>query len=622
MVRRPTHTKLEQRVKTFMRAEEALRESLGNQTYQFIGLLEPDGTLLEANKTALQYIGARKSDVLGKPLWETPWWIHSQEQQCRLQEAVTEAATGKSIHFEATHLLPDSSLIYVDFSLRPVREETGKTALLIAEGQDITDRKATEDALRRSENAARALLNGTMDRAMLLDRDGMMLAVNGKRAFGKRVEEIIGTCVFDYFPHDLAQLRKAKFLEAISTRRPVRFEDSFRGRFVDHNLYPILDAGGEVVQVAVHVRDITDYKVAMSRLEDRTNDLTESEAKYRTLVENIPVVVYRIGPSGRILFVNHFVEEMFGYTPEEIMKNPELWRQMIFPKDGPLVKELRLRSLTEGKEFSAEYRVRHKKGHLLYVAEHAIPVRSASGRVHSVDGFIMDVTSRVKLQERLVRAEELKTISEVSARLAHEIRNPLVSVGGFARRLLSTISPGDPNRAKVEIIAKEAGRMEAILRMILSYIQPLELHMSPADPNDLVKAALAGLRHEIGLSKVNLVIQLAPELPNISVDREHIVHVVEVLVRNALNQISGNTTLFVSTAREEGMFSLSFRYPVEMSPDEVDHFFYPFKWTQAAHEVVDLPLTKILVDKHGGTINVSLVRAGEIFVQVLLPFRP
>ena len=232
----------------------------------------------------------------------------------------------------------------------------------------------------------------------------------------------------------------------------------------------------------------------------------------------------------------------------------------------------------------------------------------------------MDVTDRVKLQKRLIRAEEIKTIGEVSARLAHEIRNPLVSVGGFARRVLSTMSPHDPNRTRMEIIVKEAERMETILRMILSYIQPIELHLSPCDPNSLVEAALGALSHEIRMSNVTVSLQLAPTLPQVSVDRERMEHVVKVLVRNALNQISDHATLHVSTAREEGMFDLSIRYFVEMPSDDVEHFFYPFKWTKAAHEIADLPLTKILVDKHGGSIKVRLEQPGELTVQVLLPF--
>ena len=172
-------------------------------------------------------------------------------------------------------------------------------------------------------------------------------------------------------------------------------------------------------------KQIESYAAVLEvRVQERTADLIESEEKYRTLVENVPLVVYRMRPDGEIVFVNQFVEELFGYTSTEIFRNPKIWDDQVYEQDRAKVLEMRARSFREGKEFISEYRVQHKNGHIVYVMDHAIPFTAERGQVASVDGIIMDVTGRVKLQEKLVRSEELKTISEVSARLAHEIRNP------------------------------------------------------------------------------------------------------------------------------------------------------------------------------------------------------
>ena len=380
MTIKPTYEELERRVRGLekerakrVRIEKALRESerrlraIFHQTYQFVGLLKPDGTVIDTNKTALQFSGAKRSDVIGKPFWETPWWTHSPELQGKLRAAIRRAAEGEFVRFEVTHLAANGSLRYVDFSLKPVRDKAGKIVLLVPEGRDITDSKATVEALRRSENTAQALLNATMDMALLIDRDGIVLAINRMRAhaFGKSEDEIVGKCVFDFFPDDVAPSRRMWLLRLIQSRSAVRFEDSVGGRFYEHCLYPILDKEGEVTQVAIHVRDLTDYKVAMVRLEERTNELMESETKYRTLVENIPIVVYRMDSTGRILFVNRFVDDMFGYTPDEILRSPEVWQQgvWVYPEDRPTVEEFRQKSVTEGNEFITEYRVRHKKDH-------------------------------------------------------------------------------------------------------------------------------------------------------------------------------------------------------------------------------------------------------------------
>jgi signal transduction histidine kinase len=238
--------------------------------------------------------------------------------------------------------------------------------------------------------------------------------------------------------------------------------------------------------------------------------------------------------------------------------------------------------------------------------------------------FVNEFLSRMIIERNKQQQRELKTLNEISARLAHEFRNPLMSAGGFARRLFTSMSPEDPNRAKAEIIVKEVGRLETILRMILNYMKPLELNRSPIDPNQLVKAALQSMATEIEERKTRLDLQLDPELPEISADREFMTRVIKVLLKNAMNQMPDGATLSIATLQEDKMFKLVMRYPVlQMSSDGVEDFFYPFTTTRVAQDVqpdtVDLPKSKILVEKHGGQVNVGLQSSGEILVQVSLP---
>ena len=81
---------------------------------------------------------------------------------------------------------------------------------------------------------------------------------------------------------------------------------------------------------------------------------------------------------------------------------------------------------------------------MLYVMDHAQPILDEEGNVESVDGFMLNVTDRHSLEQQVIQTEELRTLSEISERLAHEIRNPLVAAGGFARRMLNTLSDEDP----------------------------------------------------------------------------------------------------------------------------------------------------------------------------------
>jgi PAS domain S-box-containing protein len=115
-----------------------------DQAYPLLWLLSVDGTLLEANRTAVIFGGVEDSDVIGRPFWETPWWTHSQELQNNIRLAVQRASNGDLVRFEATTPAVDGNPHYVDFSIKPVAGETGGVVLLMSEARDITERKRAE----------------------------------------------------------------------------------------------------------------------------------------------------------------------------------------------------------------------------------------------------------------------------------------------------------------------------------------------------------------------------------------------------------------------------------------------------------------------------------------------
>jgi PAS domain S-box-containing protein len=143
-------------------ASERRFRGIFDHTFEFIGLLSPDGTLLEANQTALNAAGIRAADVVGKPFWDTRWWSHAPDLQERLRQAVRASAAGDIVRFEATHPSADGRLRAVDFSLKPVRDDHGEVVLLIPEGRDVTDRKQAQHALEESREQLRCLADGLL----------------------------------------------------------------------------------------------------------------------------------------------------------------------------------------------------------------------------------------------------------------------------------------------------------------------------------------------------------------------------------------------------------------------------------------------------------------------------
>lgn len=133
--------------------EEELRQSyqqvraLLDGAYSFVGLLKPDGTLIEVNRTALDFVGATRGQVVGRPFWDTPWWSDPPSRD-RLREAIREGRAGRFCRFETLHPDRNGALHWVDFSLSPIRDDEGKVVYLVPEGRDITDAKRALDALR------------------------------------------------------------------------------------------------------------------------------------------------------------------------------------------------------------------------------------------------------------------------------------------------------------------------------------------------------------------------------------------------------------------------------------------------------------------------------------------
>ena len=137
-------------------AERASRENeiryraVFNQTYQFMGVIEPDGTVVEVNQTALDFVNVRRDSVIGKPFWETPWWSHSAEAQEILRKCIADAAAGRAATSKVEHISYDGQQRMVDFSIKPLRDESGRIIYLIPEGHDVTERDIAEKRLQQT----------------------------------------------------------------------------------------------------------------------------------------------------------------------------------------------------------------------------------------------------------------------------------------------------------------------------------------------------------------------------------------------------------------------------------------------------------------------------------------
>lgn len=143
-------------------AEASLRDSerktraIVNQSRQFIGLLDTKGNLLEANRTALEFVGATEADVLGRPFWDTPWWKDDAAMRMQLRQAIERAAAGERCRFEASIPAPTGEVHLFDATLTPVHNDENKVIWIVPEGHNITEERKSERAMIDAKNAAEA----------------------------------------------------------------------------------------------------------------------------------------------------------------------------------------------------------------------------------------------------------------------------------------------------------------------------------------------------------------------------------------------------------------------------------------------------------------------------------
>ena len=243
-----------------------------------------------------------------------------------------------------------------------------------------------------------------------------------------------------------------------------------------------------------------------------------------------------------------------------------------------------------------------------------------------MDGIVLDVTARKELQEKIVQAEELETLSQVSARLAHEIRNPLTSVGGLTRRLLKTFKASDPRREKSELIVEEVKRLEKILKMMTAYIEPRSIQLRDCDLNEVVAKAVQKINAECRNQAFSVKLYLGENIQPIKLDFELFEKVLTNLMKNAFYRMKKKGSIEVSTGKGDEYATVTLAYRVSfISDDDIEDFFYPFVIDYPFpkgvpdKDIMDIPICRVLIHKHGGIVNVNKENENIVKITISLP---
>ncbi|MBM4141087.1 MAG: PAS domain S-box protein [Nitrospira sp.] len=247
------------------------------------------------------------------------------------------------------------------------------------------------------------------------------------------------------------------------------------------------------------------------------------------------------------------------------------------------------------------------------------PIFNSSGEFIGTVHVARDITEIKKLQEKLVLSERMAALGEVAAKVAHDIRNPLVSVGGFARRLEKKL---DGNlKEYASIIVNETARLESILNEILSFVRGAKLEKEMVNMNELVDEGISLMKSEFDERHIVLVKEFAMS-HEIYADPNSIKEALLNVLTNAVQAIGSNGTLFVNTYMSDDSAVIEVKDTGKGISDEVLPFIFdPFFTTKVSGTGLGLTITHKIIEKHNGRIEVeSKVNRGSTF-KVFLPLK-
>ena len=381
-----------------------------------------------------------------------------------------------------------------------------------------------------------------------------------------------------------------------------------------HSLNTMLNSLRERrLQIEEHARTLE------LRVQERTADLVSSEEKYRTLVDNLPLGVYRILSDGTIEFINPYLIDTLGFDPDDMVGKRFFWQKKVWGRDKTESEAIMDVLKKDAEGFLEERVVEDKQGRKHVFMDQAIPFWDESGDLRWFEGIMVDITELKRLQEKALRTEEVRLLGEISARFAHEMRNPLATVGGFAHRLQDSLSDNEQQKRFAEIIVDEVARLEDILKSILSSIKPFSLNMVTVDVNEIILSSVKEEADRMTEKKIQLETALSPSIPNIQGDGDFLKQAFGCILKNEVINMPEGGKLSIGTDSEGNNVVATIRHDAKgLASEDLTQFFFPRFTGKAETTIHDLPLAKVVIHRHGGKVDVF--RDGkDVVLRIELP---
>jgi PAS domain S-box-containing protein len=530
----------------------------------------------------------------------------------------------------------DGRQVWVRDRAALVRDDQGRPFCWRGVILDITEQKRVEAALSESEERYRKLVESSplavvvySDFQMLFANDAAARMVGAPDREALMGQSILSAIHPDY--REIVRTRAAAGQDGISTEPQVVKFVRFDGREIDVEISDIaITYQGRPAVLGV-ARDV-------SERDDAEGALRDAEAKFRTLVEQLPAVVYmaEFEQAGAWLYVSPRIHDILGYTAEEWASDPTLFDQRLHPDDEPAYREAERRSHESGEALQAEYRMQARDGSYVWFQDQAQVVRDPQGRPLFHQGIMYDITEAKRAEEVLViglqreqeASDRLRALEELRNRfltaVAGELRTPLTAVLGYALTLARPdMELSSEDRSDIAgRLANSARRLESLMEDLLDVDRMargvLEPALTPVNLGDLCRQVAS----ESDLGGRELTVEAGATV--MRVDGAKVERILESLLANAARHTPPGTHVWVRLEAVPDGTVLCVDDDGPGVPDELKHdIFQPFR--QGAGQLtpsgtgIGLALVSGFADLHGGRAWVEDRPGGGAAFRVLLP---
>ena len=565
-------------------AESARLAAMFEQAPGFMAVLRQPGHVFElANAAFMQLVGDRT--VVGLPIHEALPEVAEQGFLALLDEV---AENGMPYAGRAVPILlrrgagGEVEQRLLDFIYQPLRDDAGKVTGIFIEGSDVTDRVRAEQQLELSQSSLQLATEvgeiGTWDLDLVNDK--LTWSARTKQMFG--IPSDADVSMDDFYkglhPDDLDATSRA-FAAALDPARRATYDVEYRTigrddhvvRWVAAKGRGLFDENGRCVRAVGTVLDITSRKQAQE-------ELRESEARFRTLADSAPALIWMCDEDGALVFANRWHEETFGRPAAELMG--EGWQSVIHPDDQAGFVADFDQAFKDRAPFTRDVRVIDRRGVTRWLHSEARP-REMDGRFVGYVGCDVDITEvhlasemlergisertkelaatnrqlstqieeRERVEATLRQMQRLEAIGQLTSGVAHDFNNLLTVILGnvdLVARAAAHAGLDEKTRQRLGYMRTAAERGATLTAQLLAFSRRQRLEARPVDLNDTVIGMRDLLQSSMGGS-VRLEARLRPDLWPALVDPTQIELIILNLAINARDAMDVGGSLIVST---------------------------------------------------------------------------